>query len=83
MPALPVLTPLTVYQIEVSLLSLATLVNAIVDWFAFRRPAPPPWTPKTDRLAVAFGSRSGPRTKCGVIGACVRSLLRKRLPRHA
>ncbi len=34
-------TPLLVYQITVSVLVTCSLVNAIADWFTFRRPTPP------------------------------------------
>jgi cellulose synthase/poly-beta-1,6-N-acetylglucosamine synthase-like glycosyltransferase len=74
----PHLTPLLVYQIVVSVFVAFALVNAIVDWFTFRRPRPAaatgdgPWP----SLSVLVPARDEEAT----IEACVRSLLAQIIP---
>jgi chlorobactene glucosyltransferase len=74
----PAITPLLVYQVFVSVFVASSLINAVADWFSFRRPAPVP----TDgdgplpSLSVLIPARN----EAEVIGACVRSLLAQAYP---
>lgn len=68
-------TPLLVYQVFVSVFVLYSLVNAIADWFTFRRPTPQK-NISLPSLAVLIPARNEET----VIEACVRSLLAQEYP---
>lgn len=70
-------TPLWAYQLFVSVFAAYSLINAIGDWFAFRRPVAPPaeeGQPPTVSVLVPA------RNEATVIAACVRSLLAQEYP---
>ena len=73
--ALSVVTPLLVYQVFVSVFVIYSLVNAIADWFTFRRPQPNT-TASLPSLSVLIPARN----EEAVIEACVRSLLAQDYP---
>ncbi|MBC8136671.1 MAG: glycosyltransferase [Fibrella sp.] len=65
-------TALLVYQIFVSVFVVYSLVNAVADWFSFRRPASNAGSlPALPSLSVLIPARN----EEAVIAACVRSLL--------
>lgn len=63
-------TPILVYQIFVSVFVVYSLVNAIADWFTFRRPKHT-ITGRTPSLSVLIPARN----EEAVIRSCVQSLL--------
>ena len=73
-------TPLLVYQIVVSLFVAWSFVNAVADWFTFRRPRPAGPADSPDggwpRLSVLIPARNEEAT----LGRCVRSLLAQDYP---
>ena len=72
-----VITPLLVYQIAVSVFVAFSLVNAVIDWFTFRRPSPPPQAPGLlPSLSVLIPARNEEAT----LEPCVRSLLAQEYP---
>lgn len=78
----PQITPLLVYQIAASVFVFFALVNAVADWFAFRRPRP---VEDTGRDAAASGLPSlsvliPARNEEATLGPCVRSLLAQNYP---
>lgn len=73
--ALSMITPLLVYQITVSVFVLYSLINAIADWFTFRRPQASE-VASLQSLSVLIPARN----EEAVIEACVRSLLVQEYP---
>lgn len=75
----PVVTPLLVYQISISVFVLFSLVNAVADWFYFRRPIVeeiPPSNGTLPSLSLLIPARNEEM----VIAACVQSLLAQDYP---
>src|SRR5947209_8635979 len=88
------MSPLSVYQIVVSIFVLFALVNAIADWFTFRQPdssSPSPGYPLAGVGRGGRGVRAGwgvraitilipARDEAAVIRDCVESLLSQEYP---
>jgi chlorobactene glucosyltransferase len=73
----PIITPLLVYQISVSVFVLFALINAIADWFTFRRPTRAFGVPAAlPSLSVLIPARNEEAT----LAPCVRSLLAQEYP---